>query len=374
MEEKEEKIVEEQSNTKKEEDTNIKKDKQSRRYVLTINNPIQSDEEFETFLKNLEHIKYFIFQREKGHKEETEHFQIFLVFTISKRFSTIKNLFPTAHIESANGSNIQCRDYCSKSDTRVSGPYEYGEFAEERSRTDIKTLLELIKAGADNTTIMDLFPAQYLRYQDKIERVRQDNYAKEYEEKYRTNLIVTYIYGKSGIGKTFSILNKYGLKNVYRVTDYKKDPWFSYKNQKIVVFEEFRSQFYISDMLNYLDIYPLWLPARYSNKMACFEKVFITSNIPLSGQYKSLKEEQPETFKAFNRRIHHVLYLNEDKVIVEKSRDIEELKSILPESFLSKLDLSQYNYNKALEKPKIKNKQLDILYDEVEVEGDNLPF
>ena len=43
--------------------------KQARRYCITINNPEETDEEMMEFLKGLEHIKYFIFSREKGEKE-----------------------------------------------------------------------------------------------------------------------------------------------------------------------------------------------------------------------------------------------------------------------------------------------------------------
>ena len=71
---------------------------QARRWILTINNPKETDEEMEKYVKELEHFKYVIFQREKGHEKETEHFQMFIVFSISKRFNTIKGYFPTAHI------------------------------------------------------------------------------------------------------------------------------------------------------------------------------------------------------------------------------------------------------------------------------------
>lgn len=282
----------------------------SRRWMLTINNPEQTDEEMQKYIKSLEHFKYSTFQREKGHEKETEHFQIFIIFTIGKRFSTLKSYFPTAHIEQAQGTNVQCRDYCSKEDTRISGPFEIGEFAEERARNDIKSLMELISAGADNETLKGLYPNQYFRFKDKIERLRQECVACQYEDKLR-HVEVTYIWGKTGTGKTRRVLEEYGLKNVYRVTDYFKDPWFAYKNQDVVLFEEFRGQFKISEMLNYLDIYPLWLPSRYSNKIACFTKIFITTNVPLSKQYLNIQEEEPETYLAFKRRIHNVVRVDE---------------------------------------------------------------
>ena len=78
---------------------------------------------------------------------------------------------------------------------------------------------------------------------------------------------VTYVFGQTGKGKTRHILEKYGYENIYRVTDY--DHTFDgYIGQDVLVFEEFRSNLRISDMLNYLDGYPLNLPSRYYNKVA----------------------------------------------------------------------------------------------------------
>ena len=79
-------------------------------------------------------------------------------------------------------------------------------------------------------------------------------------------------------------MEKYGYQNVYRVTDY-DHPFDSYKGQDVIVFEEFRSSLKIQDMLNYLDGYPCELPCRYNNKLACFTKVYIITNISFNQQY-----------------------------------------------------------------------------------------
>ena len=73
----------------------------------------------------------------------------------------------------------------------------------------------------------------------------------------------------------------------------------------------------IETMLNYLDIYPLHLPARYNDRVACYTKVYITSNIPLSEQYKAEQQSRPETWKAFLRRIHKVYAYHADGTIDE---------------------------------------------------------
>jgi hypothetical protein len=61
-------------------------------------------------------------------------------------------------------------------------------------------------------------------------------------------------------------------------------------------------------MNNYLDGYPIALPARYSNKQACYDKVFIISNLDLRYQYKSEQAQQSEVWRAFIRRIHKVIH------------------------------------------------------------------
>jgi len=53
-------------------------------------------------------------------------------------------------------------------------------------------------------------------------------------------------------------------------------------------------------------VIPITLPARYGDKIACFDTVYIISNIPLSSQFVRMQSEQPETFQAFLRRIHFV--------------------------------------------------------------------
>jgi len=72
-------------------------------------------------------------------------------------------------------------------------------------------------------------------------------------------------------------------------------------------------------MLNYLDMYPLYLPARYNDRIACYTKVYITSNLALEQQYRSVQWERPETWRAFLRRIHTVIeYLPDGSTVTHK--------------------------------------------------------
>ena len=312
---------------------------QARRFILTINNPTQTDEELNSYIESLEHFKYSCWQREKGEKTGTEHIQMFIIFSIGKRFATIKSYFPTAHIEKVRGSNSQARDYCSKSETRVSGPYELGTFAEERGRSDIKEFLECIDAGLTNIELKALFPTLFLKSYDKIERLRQEKVFNDYKNRLRS-LDVTYIYGCAGSGKTSYVVNKYGLENIYRVTNYDKGLFDAYAGQNVLVFDEFNSQIKIEPMLNYLDIYPLQLPCRYNDKVACFEKVYIISNFSIDKQYMKEQQLKEEQYNAFMRRIHTIMKIenripkierqtmNGVQINILSSEDIEEVNNL----------------------------------------------
>ncbi len=140
---------------------------------------------------------------------------------------------------------------------------------------------------------------------DKIEQVRQTLKAQRFSTEFR-QLDVTYIWGPTGTGKTRGVMEKYGYDKVCRVTDY-DHPFERYNGEDIIVFDEFRSQLRISDMLNYLDGYPLMLPCRYANRQACYTKAYLISNVALDQQYRNIQIEEPNTWAAFRRRIHHVV-------------------------------------------------------------------
>jgi len=139
----------------------------------------------------------------------------------------------------------------------------------------------------------------------KMDKIRQDILEARYREQWR-NLEVTYIWGPTGTGKTRSVMEQSGYSNVYRVTDY-THPFDRYNQEPTLCLDEYRSSLPIGDMLDYLDGYPLALPARYANRQACFETVYIISNIDLSAQYPNVQATEPATWKAFLRRIHHVI-------------------------------------------------------------------
>ena len=159
----------------------------------------------------------------------------------------------------------------------------------------------MLKDGASNLEIVENVPSAMMNI-DKVERTRSMLRDAQFANSWRT-LEVVYMFGKTGTGKTRSVMDEYGYLNCYRVTDY-KHPFDTYDGQDVLVFEEFRSGLKHGDMLNYLDGYPLLLPCRYFNRQACYTKVYIITNIPPDGQYPSIDQASRE---AFFRRIHSIV-------------------------------------------------------------------
>jgi hypothetical protein len=101
-------------------------------------------------------------------------------------------------------------------------------------------------------------------------------------------------------------METFDYDNVYRVTEYDQRAFDGYTAQPVLLLDEFRSSFKISQMLNYLDGYPLKLPCRFEDCQACYTTVFIISNISLYEQYTNIQSAEPTTWRAFLRRIHAV--------------------------------------------------------------------
>ncbi len=292
---------------------------QGRKWQITLNNPLDKDYSHDNIklkLSSLKALIYYCMADEIGLETQTPHTHIYIAAQSAIRFSTIKKRFPESHVEQAFGSSQENRDYIlksgkwaedSKSETSIEGSFEeWGEMPLERpgTRSDLDFLYQLVKDGKSNFEILEENSDYLLRLTD-IERVRQTVRAEEFRTKFR-EMQVTYLWGKTGTGKTRFVMEREGYAAVYRVTEY-EHPFDGYAGQETLVLDEYRSQLKISELLNLLDGYPLELRCRYSNKVACFDTVYIISNIDLSKQYLSIQVDQPATWAALLRRIHKVI-------------------------------------------------------------------
>ena len=306
---------------------------QSRKWALVINNPLEAGLDHAAIREILYRFSpaYFCMADEIA-TTGTYHTHIFLFSPSPMRFSTVKNRFSTAHIEKAYGSAKANRAYIlkeghwadtDKAETSVSGTFEeWGDLPAEKEEEapEMFKLIQDLRAGKSVMEIIEDNPKLAFRIRE-IETLRQAILEEKYSAENRA-LEVTYLYGASGTGKTRGIFEKHDRKSICRITDYdgRNGVRFdAYHCQDVLVLEEFHSQIPISAMLNYLDIYPLTLPARYTDRIACYTKVYITSNIPLEEQYRDIQRYQMETWRAFLRRVQNVIeYLPDGSTVQRK--------------------------------------------------------
>lgn len=277
----------------------------------------KSDESIKEYLKNLSNFRYGIFQIEKGGNSELIHIQGFIQFSKPFNWSTFCRCFPVADFSDVYSNSIRAREYCSKEDTRVRGPYEIGDFVEERGNSKTKEFLNLINMNAKDEELMEYSPTLYLNNYHKIEKIQDSNRFRPFMKGQR-QVEVTYIYGPPGVGKTTFVRESCNEDDLYNVDTYKYGGFDMYKGQNIIVFDEYNSQIELTLFNKLIDKWAVQLPARYGNKWACYTKIFIISNIPISEQYNS-DNIKPEIRKAFFRRIHNIIrFTGIGKYVVEK--------------------------------------------------------
>lgn len=230
----------------------------------------------------------------------------------------IKRYFPEAHIEKVKGSISDNVLYIkkagkweedSKHGTKIEGSFEEFGTQPPDSKGKRHDMSELYQMVLDDMTNAEIISANqdYILQIDKLDKVRTTILTERFKDTVRLDLEVVYISGATGTGKTRGVLEQNGYANVYRVTDY-LHPFDNYNCQPVIAFDEFRSSLKLKEMLLYCDIYPIELPSRYSNKFACYNKIFIISNWILEKQYPEVQREDMESWQAFLRRIHKVIH------------------------------------------------------------------
>lgn len=316
------------------EESNAEKyNKKVRCWVGTWNNPSMEEEEFEAHLQGLfdqDFLKYACFQKEKGEKTGTLHFQFFVDFKNARTFKWVKENLPYGcHFKPMRSTKTHCRDYCTKQDTRVSEKYyEIGEFIEERQRTDLSKILELMKLGLSFSQVQSVYPTQCIMYKRQLMDYLQSLHNDTNKTKFR-DVKVCYIYGAPGVGKTKYVYDKVGAENLFTVDMYDNSMFTHYDNENTLLLDEFTGKIDITYLNKLLDRYPVQLRGLNTVKYAGYENVYIVSNLSLKSLYKNEQSEQPTIYNALLRRIGKIIRIDDfgvhhiEKDIYDNSAQIE---------------------------------------------------
>ncbi|QXP07762.1 MAG: replication associated protein [Arizlama virus AZLM_25947] len=230
----------------------------------------------------------------KGQGEEGEggylHWQLLVVFEETVTLRVCKSKFcNTAHCELTR--SIAADAYVWKDDTYIDGTrFELGTKPLRRnSKPDWDAIWELARQG-ELLAIESAIRIQHYRTLRTIRADYSDPVA--YERK-----VVVY-HGPTGTGKSRRAWEEATW------SAYPKDPrskfWDGYRDQKHVVFDEFRGGIDIAHLLRWFDRYPVLVEIKGASTCLVAEKIWITSNLHPSAWYPDLDYV---TYQALERRL-----------------------------------------------------------------------
>jgi hypothetical protein len=237
--------------------------------------------------------------------------------TTALRFSKIKKLYPSMHIEPTKGNKKDAEDYINKR-----GKFkEHGEMViyinqhgeikgANGQRNDLEVIEELIKQGLTPNQIFDL-SIQYRKY---ARIVKDAYYRKRYLETPTIRpLTVFYHTGEAGSGKSYTrieLAEEHGEENIYTVSQFDSGYMDKYSGEPVLFIDELRGQIRYSQLLVLLDPQKHDIHARYGNICGLWNEVHITSVFPPERLYRDMinANTDVDTFEQLRRRIHYMCY------------------------------------------------------------------
>lgn len=240
-------------------------------------------------------VKYCIWQLEKCPSTDRLHHQIFVQYWDAQTFSQVKKVFGKSvkiipHIQgnTVNGkksSELAMERYCSKSDTRVEGPWQFGKPPAQGTRSDIQQAIEVIKSTPCLSSVVAACPAQFIRMANGMLRM----HGMLHPPSKRMGLGY-YIWGPTGIGKSHNIYELF--PRAYRYVDH-MNTWFcGYDGEEVVVMDEYSGLTPMRFLLQLCDKYPMRAPVKGGHVSLRNNLTIIISNYP--------PPQVPEFLRRFN--------------------------------------------------------------------------
>ena len=106
-------------------------------------------------LFDAEHMKAAFYQLERAPTTGQVHLQGFVVMHKVSRLTAVSKVLPHAHLELMKGTVVQNVEYCSKSATKVAGPWKFGELpVKQGKRTDWDSVKKDLEAGKTKKEVL----------------------------------------------------------------------------------------------------------------------------------------------------------------------------------------------------------------------------
>lgn len=244
---------------------------------------------------DLELVKYVIWQVEKAPTTGTRHLQGYFVIHEQHGDSgraSMKwvndHIYKQMYVAKRMGTHQQAIDYCRKQESRVAGPYEYGQHIDaDANRKGIgnkkKATLDELRIKIDNGVPMEQLWIDHFNIMTAHSKAMKE-YSKIVLSRERRPEPKTFVFwGPPGTGKTHRVVSSIErLKlNAFWYRPGVGGAWFDGYDPLVhdcVVFDEFKGQVPYTLMLALLDKYPCHVEGKGTSISFRPKVIFITSN------------------------------------------------------------------------------------------------
>lgn len=297
---------------------------QSKRWMITLNNPTFKESELIYELCNHEQRKYACWCAENEDEENhTPHYHIYISFTRMWRFMRLKNILPRADIEMAKKPELACFRYCTKGNKDKSIEPFYMEFGRRNPRTGEKSEKQK-QVDASREETLRMIRTKKMKFEDLSDDQLLDNKLATACERalrgtvgpMRKDIKICCFVSPTGWGKSYSIWDTF--KDVATVEFGSSQEWFINPEKEIMLFDEFCGQIRCQKFLKYLDTYPIALPVKGGHRPCYWKAIFICSNTSPDDWYTKIDEKTglrestipQEVRDALYRRLGYANFLN----------------------------------------------------------------
>jgi len=268
----------------------------------------QMIERFES-LGTLDATKYLVFQQESGSGKGRDHLQGFIMLNRRCSMAAVKRdvfMSTTVHLEVARGTPQQNHTYCTKTEGRLSGPYEFGDMKTDQGhRTDLDKAAELVKNSGAARVATEL-PATYIRWNKGLHAL-EAQLARSDSDVLRPPVSCAVLWGPTDVGKSHAAftLDEPGQTFIVPIQN-TGALWFDgYNGQRTIIFDDFDPKTVpYRTLLRICDRYRLELPVKGGFVVGKWSNVVFTANDPPTQWYQS---EEPFEGGPLERRLGLVL-------------------------------------------------------------------
>jgi len=241
-------------------------------------------------------MKYLIFGAEICPKTQRKHWQgaVYFYDKISIKMAQKYLKCEGTHMENImKTTQDECTEYCKKDGNFK----EFGSMPKQGRRTDLEAMVEDIKGGEHTDDIALNNPMMYHQYGRTLHKVEDIMMRKKWRKEMTKGI---WYYGKTGVGKSDKAYEGYDPDQCYNWPNDKG--WCdAYKQQDIVIINDFRGEIPYNTLLQLVDKHPYEVSRRGKEPLPFISKmVIITSSLHPELIYKNRNVE--DSMEQFYRR------------------------------------------------------------------------